>query len=779
MSFAGKVTKIFYIFFFWLIFLLVNFIRIVSKVLFIKAMVKQINKKNKSILYLDPFYRENAGTYYRIKKWADALGENAFRVVVKRVYEKETFNKHVYQREHIIWFQIKFIIYRFFHVFYALRFKTVVVRRTILLYNEYGTGVFMEKLLVTIHPNVILDFDDDINIHDQTEGSLYGKILLENKNKFYNTLGIYNRFMAGSEYLKTLVLKNNNRVLSENILVVPTCVDYNKYPTKKYDDNDQVITFGWIGTNFNLVYIDSIIDDLNRISEECKIKLLIISGVEYKNPKAKFEIINKQWSLQNEIEHLYQIDIGLMPLFDNLLEKGKCGFKLIQYMGLGIVSIASAVTANKDIIDNDYDGFLVYKPSDWYSVLKKVISRRSDFGLIGEAARNKVNVKFSYNNYLKQNYVAFVSNYKENETYRETLRRIIQPFLYYGFYQFIYKRFERGSDNSNLKLGITAVVSAKNEENTIPMSLKSLIGFADQIICIDNGSEDETYKLMLDFQLKYQSQCEIEVVSMPGALLGDCRNEGLRRSKFQWHLRWDADMIFKTSGEYSSRTLRQEVLASVQPKAFQLGRVNLYGDLQHTTKIYDVVDTGEPWLVKLSNRFMYREVDRFDVLKIPFYYKIEKLTQKIIFHCEGIKSDLRLMYRNCYFDWRERMNSSSVEIREKYKDFSVYEKDWQQERYGTTDRNQLIYRHQKEMLPHLKKFDPETYVDYPEILIEYINEGKERFRIMYKNGKPFLRLDSKDKTIENYVPTSEDMSYNGLEYLMHALPNNYHYKLQY
>ena len=31
----------------------------------------------------------------------------------------------------------------------------------------------------------------------------------------------------------------------------------------------------------------------------------------------------------------------------------------------------------------------------------------------------------------------------------------------------------------------------------------------------------------------------LELVEMPGALLGDCRNEGLRRTRFNWHLRWD------------------------------------------------------------------------------------------------------------------------------------------------------------------------------------------------------------------------------------------------
>lgn len=763
-------------FFFWTIFLIVRLYTIIFKIIPLKYLLRILNRKNKRILYLDPFFDQSAGTNYRIKKWIPIIEKNGYKVIVKNVFTEKQFHKFLNNRDNIIRFQTGFILKRLFHFIYALSCKTVIVRRTILLYNEYGQGTFMESLLNTIHPNVILDFDDDMIIQASHESfGLYPKILLENKSKFYLTLNKYERFIVGSEYLKSITLKYNNRVNLDNIIVVPTCVDYENHPQKKYSDSEELV-FGWIGSTANLIYIDSIIEPLNAIAADHKIKLLIISGIEYKNPLAVFEIENVKWSLESEIENLLKIDIGLMPLLNTPMERGKCGFKLIQYMGLGIVSVASSITINKEIVDDEVNGFLVNKPSEWELVLRKVIDRTKDFNKIGEAARTKITLKYSFRS-LASTYVKFITSFNFNLSLKDKLRKILQFVFYYGYYIFVQKKHERTRDNIPLKPGITAVVSARDEEVSIGLALKSLIGFADQIVCIDNGSEDRTLSIMNEFKSQYHKQCDIEILSMPGALLGDCRDAGLARSKYQWHLRWDADMIFKTSGPESSKILKDKVLKTNKAIAFQLVRVNLFGDFYHTSKLYPIIDSGEPFLVRFSNKIKYQEHGKFDIIKLPIYYNIVKLTDRYIFHCDGIKSNLRLIFRNCYFDWRKKINSVPDDQKHEFSDFSKFEKEWQLERYKTNDRNSLIYRHQKEYLLHYKKYDPETYGDFPEILLEHHSKGVERFRIIYKNGKPYSRIDSSDISIQNYVPSEEDLKFNPLHFLEKVSSEEDFYKL--
>jgi glycosyltransferase involved in cell wall biosynthesis len=190
------------------------------------------------------------------------------------------------------------------------------------------------------------------------------------------------------------------------VAVIPTCVDYEKHSSKVYGVRNECVNFGWVGSNATIAYLDIIMPALSEIARRRKIRLIVVSGQDYK-ADVDFEIVNIRWSLKNEVEHLKRIDIGLMPLFDTAAEWGKCGFKLIQYMGLGIVSIASAVTVNLDIVDDKQNGFLVRHESDWVDVIEEVLARSEEFPEIGSAARKKICDHFSFEANKKE-YLRFI-----------------------------------------------------------------------------------------------------------------------------------------------------------------------------------------------------------------------------------------------------------------------------------------------------------------------------------------------------------------------------------
>jgi len=361
----------------------------------VKLFVKKNSKKEKTILFLPAFFPENAGYHWRVQKWADVLQENGYSVTIKQANYKDDYYKLLGINHSLL--LIKFLNKRFWHVLSSRKYNKVIVRRELLPFNEYG-NLFLEKLLLKIHPDAILDFDDDIAFskgEPREIKSLYGKILGENGNKFTESLNMYSNFFVGSNYLKNYVLNINPNAQIE---VIPTCVDYEKYAPKVYDASKKEIVFGWVGSNSNLFLLDSIIDSLNTISKNNTISLLVISGKDYKNSKAAFPIVNIPWSLESEIEDIKKMDIGLMPLLNTKRDKGKAGFKLIQYMGLGIASIASNVTVNGEIVDDHINGFLV--DEDWTIVLEDVISKKQNFEEIGRLARKKINDYYSFNSNL-------------------------------------------------------------------------------------------------------------------------------------------------------------------------------------------------------------------------------------------------------------------------------------------------------------------------------------------------------------------------------------------
>ncbi len=346
--------------------------------------------------------------------------------------------------------------------------------------------------------------------------------------------------------------------------------------------------------------------------------------------------------------------------------------------------------------------------------------------------------------------------------------RVLFSFLSYQlFYRFFYRRFERDKDGKPLKKGITAVVVARDEENIIALALRSLIGFADQVVCIDNGSSDATLTLMQEFKERHEGEIEVDVLSMPDALLGDCRQKGLDLTRYSWHLRWDADMVFKTSGPEDCRLLRKRVLADNRPRAVQLPRTNLFGDFHHTSRLYSPLDPGEPILIKYCTKITYREFGKFDTVRLPVYYKSVKEKKHYYFHCDGLKSDMRLIYRNAYFDWRQHVNSAKG--RDAEIDFESYRKDWLRKRYGTLDEQKLKYRYQKELMRHIVRFDTGKYGEYPEIIREAMKAGNERFKIIYRNGKAVARRDADDPSFENFRPGEDDLAFDPMTVFRSAI----------
>ena len=80
------------------------------------------------------------------------------------------------------------------------------------------------------------------------------------------------------------------------------------------------------------------------------------------------------------------------------------------------------------------------------------------------------------------------------------------------FYTFRKNNLNRSRNGDVLKMGISAVVAMKNEEYTLPYCLESLIGFADQIIVIDNGSEDRSLNSAKEFKRKHGHKVEVTVI---------------------------------------------------------------------------------------------------------------------------------------------------------------------------------------------------------------------------------------------------------------------------
>jgi glycosyltransferase involved in cell wall biosynthesis len=96
------------------------------------------------------------------------------------------------------------------------------------------------------------------------------------------------------------------------------------------------------------------------------------------------------WSPQVEKQALASADIGLMPLADDAYTRGKCAFKLLQYMAAGLPCVASPVGANNEVLADGRSGLLAASTADWEVALARLLADAPLRQAMGAAGRARV-----------------------------------------------------------------------------------------------------------------------------------------------------------------------------------------------------------------------------------------------------------------------------------------------------------------------------------------------------------------------------------------------------
>ncbi|MFY0607982.1 MAG: glycosyltransferase [Cyclobacteriaceae bacterium] len=152
-------------------------------------------------------------------------------------------------------------------------------------------------------------------------------------------------------------------------------------------------TIGWTGSHSTLAYLDDLIPVLKELQSDYKFTFLVIANKNPHLPLDDFEFIN--WSQEYEVEDLLKIDIGVMPLKDTHWEKGKCGFKLIQYFAMEIPAVASPVGVNNHLIKDNHNGYFARNKDEWKQQLIKLLSDQELRSRMGKEGRKLIESSYS------------------------------------------------------------------------------------------------------------------------------------------------------------------------------------------------------------------------------------------------------------------------------------------------------------------------------------------------------------------------------------------------
>lgn len=246
------------------------------------------------------------------------------------------------------------------------------------------------NVLLKTGAKLVFDFDDAVFIDHET-GEWRDKKTLDALRAILEKSAAV---IAGNDYLASFAGK-----YSGNVHVIPTVIDTDKYVPLKKDKKDGV-TIGWIGTRQNLEHLLYIKGALLEVLERPGRDLSVVSNMAEKDFHAFFDakgapVSYRVWSAEKELEYLNQFDIGLMPLVDTPYARGKCGFKLIQYMSVGIPAIASPVGVNSDIVADGITGFHARSVSQWVLAMETLSADGELRSRMGDEGRKRVERSFS------------------------------------------------------------------------------------------------------------------------------------------------------------------------------------------------------------------------------------------------------------------------------------------------------------------------------------------------------------------------------------------------
>ncbi len=196
--------------------------------------------------------------------------------------------------------------------------------------------------------------------------------------RFAATASTLDCAVVGNDYLAGILLPK-----CKNVIVLPTVVDPAHYAVRQHAAGDMV-RLVWIGSHSTIGYLQKQLPSIEAAAKQLAgLRLLVIADETLTSNVIPIE--HETWSEQSESASLLRGDIGIAPTPLNHWTLGKCGFKIVQYMAVGLPVVASPVGANAQIVQDGQTGFLVDTPQQWGEAILKLASDAALRQTMGQA----------------------------------------------------------------------------------------------------------------------------------------------------------------------------------------------------------------------------------------------------------------------------------------------------------------------------------------------------------------------------------------------------------
>ncbi len=270
--------------------------------------------------------------------------------------------------------------------------RALLRRSDVIVLHQIKLSALEAWLLSTVSRHRIFDFDDAIYVRKPRQLGAPPDDSRWRKRKFAATCRWVDVVAAGNDVLAAAA-----RPAARRVVRLPTALDASAYRATSAVQDDPP-TIAWVGNPENLVYLEIMRPALARLAQRYpRLRLRVICSKFPNWPEVDIDRV--LWSPTSEIEALASSHIGVMPLTDDAWTRGKCAFKLLQYMAASLPCVASPVGANAEAVLEDRTGYHARSAEEWEYALERLIRSPELRARLGAAGREHVESQYAMRNY--------------------------------------------------------------------------------------------------------------------------------------------------------------------------------------------------------------------------------------------------------------------------------------------------------------------------------------------------------------------------------------------
>ncbi|MBW3538817.1 MAG: glycosyltransferase family 4 protein [Planctomycetes bacterium] len=236
---------------------------------------------------------------------------------------------------------------------------------------------------------LVYDLDDAVMFDGQ------GKVDRRRQGRFRAICRAADLVVCGNGYLA-----DQAHAHTPAVEIVPTVVDAERFHPRLRSASARPqagpVVVGWTGSSSTSRYLAELFPVLARLGRRIALRIISDSadGLDWRTLGDVPHSI-ASWSPETEVTELAKLDIGVMPLPDNPWTRGKCGFKALQYLSLGLPAVCSPVGVNREIITHGRDGLLAATADEWEQALRRLIADPALCESLGRAGRERIERQYS------------------------------------------------------------------------------------------------------------------------------------------------------------------------------------------------------------------------------------------------------------------------------------------------------------------------------------------------------------------------------------------------